>query len=172
MGEARDDPDEDGQPHLLGKPEGMGHHVIAFLLVRRFEDGNQREFAVEAGILLVLGGVHGRVVGGDDDDAAVHAGDAGVHEGIGADVHAHMLHADQRPFPGIGHAQGGLHGRFFIRTPAAADAAFLRERVSLDEFRDLGGRRARVGIDAGQTGVQGSQSKRFVTKQQSLSCHI
>ena len=115
--------------------------------------------------------MHGRVIGGDDHQAALHAGDARVHEGIGTDVHAHMLHAHQRPFPGIRHAQGRLHGRFLVRAPTAPHPALPRKGVALDIFRDFGGRRPRIGIHPGQPGMQRPQGKRLVPQQQSFTSH-
>ena len=172
MRQAGDDAHEDRQPHRLRKAEGIGHHVEALLLVGRLQDGNQGELPVEPGILLILGGVHRRIVGGDDYQAALHAGDGGIDEGIGTDVHAHMLHAHQGALPGIGHAQGRLHGRFLVGTPAAAHAPFPGERIVLDEFRNLGGRRPWIGIHAGQPGIQRPQGDRLVPEQQSFHCHV
>ena len=171
MGQPRDDAHEHRQPHFFRQTEGVGHHVIALLLVGRLEDGNHRELPVEAGVLLVLGGMHGRIVRRNDHQAALHAGDAGVHECIGTDVHAHVLHAHQGALPGIGHAQGRLHGRFFVRAPAAPNPAFPRERIALDEFGDLGRRRSRICIHPGQSGMQRPQGKRLVSKQESLIFH-
>ena len=116
--------------------------------------------------------MHGRIVGRDDHQSALHAGDGGIDEGIGTDIHAHMLHAHQGALPGIGHAQSRLHGRFLVRTPPAAHAPFPGERIVLDEFRNLGGRRPRIGIHAGQPGIQCPQGNRLVPEQQSFHCHV
>ena len=171
MGQAGDHPQQDRQPHFFRQAEGIGHQVIAFLLVGRLQDGHQGELPVEARILLVLGRMHGRVVGGDHHQTALHAGHAGVHERIGTDIHAHMLHAHQRPLARIGHAQSSLHGRFLIGTPTAPHPAFPRQRIGLYEFRNLGRRGSGIGIHPGQPGVQRPQGKGLVPQQQSFLCH-
>ena len=151
--------------------EGIGHHVVAFLLVGRLQDRDEGELPVETGILLILGGMHGRIVRRDHDEAAFHAGNAGVHEGIGTDIHAYMLHAHKRALSRVGHAQGRLHGGFLIRAPTAPHPALPCQGVTLYEFRNFGGRRPRIGIHPGQTGMQGPQGNRLVTEQQSFTCH-
>ena len=171
MGQAGDHPQEDRKPDFLRQAESLGHQVVAFLLVGRLEDGDQGELPVKAGVLFILGGMHRRVVGRDDDQAAFHAGDAGIDEGIGTDVHTHMFHADQRPLARIGHAQGGLHGRFLVGAPAAPHPAFPREGVTLNEFRDFGGGGSGIGVHPGQAGVKRSQGQSLVTEQQSFDSH-
>ena len=171
MGQAGNHPQEDREPDFLRKAEGFGHQVIAFLLVGRFEDGNQGELPVEAGILFILGGMHRGVVGGDHDKAALHAGDAGIDEGIGTDVHAHMFHTYQRPLAREGHAQGGFHRRLLVGTPTAVHPALPREGVTLYEFRNFGGRSSGIGIHSGQAGVKRSQGQSLVTEQQSFDSH-
>ena len=165
MGQPGNHPEKDGQPHFFRKTEGFGHQIIAFLLVGRFQDGYQGEFSVEAGILLVLGRMHGRIVGRHYHQSALYAGDAGIHKGIGTDVHSHVLHAYQRALARIGHAQGRFHGRFFVGAPAAADAALAREGIRLDELRNLRGRGSRIGIHPRQAGMQSPQRHGLISQQ-------
>ena len=75
MGDAGYEPDHDRQRELLGHVEGLGHHVVALLLVAGLEAGNQRELREVPAVLLVLAGVHARVVGDGEDQAAVGSGD-------------------------------------------------------------------------------------------------
>ena len=57
----------------LGVVERLSHHVVGFLLVRRFENRNHGKFSVEARVLLVLRRVHRWVVGSKYNQAAVYA---------------------------------------------------------------------------------------------------
>ena len=172
MRQARDDTHQDGRFQLLGKGEGLGDHVVGFLLVRGLEDGHHGELGVEAAVLLVLGRMHRRVVGREHDQAPVHAGDGAVDEGVGADVHAYVLHADEGPLAGIGHAEGRFHCSFFVGAPAAVDAALPRDGILLDKLRDLGRRRAGVGVYAGQAGVNRSKRDGFVAEKKLAYAHL
>ena len=156
--------EKDRKAHLLGEGEGLAYHVVGLLLVGRFEDRDHGEIGVKTRILLVLGGMHRRVVGGEHDKAALHAGHGGVDEGVGADVHADMFHAHEGALAGIGHAQRGLHGSLFIGAPAAPH---LRG-IGLDELGHFRGRRAGVCIHAGQSGMERSQGHSLVSEQQSF----
>ena len=172
MRQARDEAHQHRQPQLLGEREGVRHHVVGFLLVGGLQDGHHGEFPVETGILLVLRGMHGRIVRSQHHQAAFHARDGGVDEGVGADVHAHVLHAHKRPLAGVRHAQRGFHRRLLVGAPTAVHAAFPRERTLLDVFGNLGRRRAGIGIDTGQAGIQGPEGHGFIAKKQSFLCHF
>ena len=138
MGQAGGEAHQHRDAAGLGVFECAAHHLIGLLLAGGFEDGNQGEGTPEAGVLLVLRAVHGRVVAGGDDEAAVRSGGGGAHERVGADVHADVLHADERAFAGEGHAKGFLHCRFFVGRPGAVNLAVPGERMRLDEFGDFG----------------------------------
>ena len=58
-------------------------------------------------VLLVLRGVHAGVVGGDDHQAGVDAGERERHERVGGHVEADVLHGHQ----GAGAGQRGADGR-------------------------------------------------------------
>ena len=117
---------EHGEANLLAQLVGLLHHVIGLLLGAGLQRGNHRELAIEAAVLLVLGGVHRGVVGHEDHQTAVHTRHARVNERVGAHVQAHMLHADQGALAHEGHAEGSLHRRLFVGTPAAMNVAFHR----------------------------------------------
>ena len=171
MGQPGHHAHEHREPDFLRQTEGIGHHVVAFLLVGRLQDRDEGELPVETGILLILGGMHGWIVRRDHDETAFHAGNAGVHEGIGTDIHAYMLHAHKRALSRVGHAQGRLHGGFLIRAPTAPHPALPRQGIPLNKFRDFGGWRSGIGVHAGESGMQSAQGNRLVTEQQSFTCH-
>ena len=166
--QAGDQPHQHRQTEFFRQVKGVGHHIVAFLLRRGLQYRNHGKFSIKAGILFVLRGVHGRIVGRHHHQTALHARDGGVDKGIGADIHSHMLHTNQRAFPGERHAQRRFHGGFFVGAPTAVQAAFTGDRVRLDEFGYLGRRRAGIGIHPGQSSVNGSQRKGFITQQQSF----
>ena len=168
VGKTRNDAKEHRLLDGLREVERHAHHVVSLLLGGRLEYGDHGKLAVETRVLLVLRGVHGRVVGSKHHQSALNARDGAVDEGIGAHVHAHVLHAHQGTLAGIGHAEGSLHGGLFVCTPARTDATLLCKAVALDEFRNLRRRSARVGINTAQTRVYRTQSNRFVTEKKFL----
>ena len=103
--ETRHEADEHRDLEAFGHVERVPRHVVGFLLVRRLEADDPREVGVVARVLLVLGAVHARVVGDDDDQPAVDRDDRRVHERIGGDVEADVLHRRHRPAPGKRHAK-------------------------------------------------------------------
>ncbi len=143
-----------GNAVFLREVERGLHHLVGLLLRGGLERRDKGELAVEARVLLVLRRVHRGVVGRDHDQPAVGAGHRRIDECVGGDVHAHVLHADQRPFSGKRHAQRLLHRRLLIGRPCAVDAPLGGERMSLYIFGDFGRRRARIGIYARQSGVE------------------
>ena len=138
----------------LGVVEGFAGHFIGLLLRRGLEHGHEGEGSVEAGVLLVLGTVHGRVVAGSDDQAAVGSGDCGTHERVCADVESHMLEANQRTLAGEGHSKRLFHCRFFVHRPSAVNAPLCRKRVTLNVFRYFCGWGAGVCVNPAEAGVQ------------------
>ena len=117
--------------------EGHRHHVVGLLLCRRLEHGYQRKLAVEPRVLLVLARVHRRVVGGQHHQSALHSGYGTVDECVGAYVHAHVLHAHERPLSGIRHAERSLHGCFLVGAPARVYSPLLCNRVVLNKLGNL-----------------------------------
>ena len=72
------------------------------------------------------------------DVLVIGAGDGGVQEAVGGDVHAHGFHADEGALAGIGHAEGGFHGGLFVGCPGAVHVArdgFFRTLDVLCDFR-------------------------------------
>lgn len=148
----------------LREVEAVTGHFIGLLLARRLENGHQSELAVETRVLLVLRGVHRGVVGRHHHQAAVGAGHGRIDEGVGGDVHAHMLHAYKRPLAGERHAQGLLHRRFLVRGPVAVDSALAGERKSLDIFRDFSRRSSGIGIYPRKSCVDSPERQGFVSE--------
>ena len=148
---------------LLRQVKCLTHHVVGFLLVRGFETGDKCKLRIETRVLLVLRGVHRWVVSSHNHQTAVDAGDGRVNEGVGTDIHAHMLHADHRAFAGVGHAESRLHGCLLVGSPAAEDSLGSLGFAELDVLGDFGGRSTRVGVYAAQSGINSALGNGFVT---------
>ena len=172
MGHAGGQPHQDRNLVFFRKVKGLADHGIRLLLGGRFEARDHGEIGIEAGILFVLRGMHGRVVTGSHDKSAARTGHRGAHETVGADIHAHMFHTDKRTFPAVGNAERRLHGGLFIAAPVAVDVPLPRERMTLDILGYFGGRCTGIGIDTGKTGVQGAQRQRFIPQKQMFFSHI
>ena len=164
VGQARGQTEHHRHAPALGKVEGLADLVVGFLLVRGLEEGDLREDAEVAAVLLVLARVHRGVVGDDHDQPAVRAGDGRVHERVGGDIEPDVLHAGHRALAGERHAERLLHGRLFVAAPGGADAQRAGLGRLLDVFRDLGRGRAGVGVHAGDPGVDRRLRHRLVAQ--------
>ena len=172
--EAGRDADHDGDLEALGEVEGRPGHVVGFLLVGGLEAGDARELGEAARVLLVLRGVHARVVGDDDHEAALDLEEAGVDEGIGGHVEADVLHRDRRAPAREGCAKGRLVGCLLVRAPLGhegaalgvtglAGASFANE--VLVKFHDLGRGRAGIGEGRRQARMDGAEGYRLIAHQ-------
>ena len=131
----------------------MIYHIISLLLAGWLKHRDHGEIAINTVVLLILGRVHGWVVGRKDDHTSVDTAHSGVHKAIGGYIQTHVLHAAKRTFTGIAHTQSGFHGGFLIRAPATMDTSFLRYRRTLDIFCDFSRRGSRVCVHPGDTSV-------------------
>ena len=109
--------DYDGSVKFFRQFVGKLGELKAFAGIGGLQHGNLGGFRIVAGILLILRGVHARVVGDGDDHAAVHAGVAHGEQGVGGHVQADMLHCAEAAGTGHGCADGGFHGDLLIGGP-------------------------------------------------------
>ena len=165
MRKTRRQTDQYGNFVFFGKFERVFGQIVAFLLGGRLDAGNHGELRVEAGVLFVLGGMHGRIVRDGDEQTTICACHGGIYKTVSSDVQADVLHADDGAFSGVGDTEGLFHGRFFIGRPFAMDVAFRRKFGVLNVLHDFRGRGSRIGIAAGEAGVQDALRICFVTKQ-------
>ena len=68
-------------------------------------------------ILLVLGAVHLRVVGGDQNQPSPQTGVRKGKERVSGHVHAHVLHDRKGPGPSERRPHGRFQGDFFVGGP-------------------------------------------------------
>ena len=168
--DARDEPHHHGNVQLFRQLERLENHVVAFLLVARLQAGNQRELGEIAAVLLVLGGVHARVVRHRQHKAAVGARDRGVHEGIGRHVEPDVFHAHQRALTGPTHAKRLFVGDFFVGRPEGVDVAVLTGAL-LDEFEDFGRGGSGIAVNPAQAGVDRAETDGLVAEK-NFSVHV
>ena len=116
-GQAHDDRDVE----LLGDVECEAGEVLRLLRVGRAEDRHLGHQAVVAVVLLVLRRVESRVVGGDDDQAAVRADVRSREERIGRYVQADVFHRGECPRARNRGAERDLEGYLLVSGPFAID---------------------------------------------------
>ena len=84
--------DEEGHIESLGKLERVARESERLGGISGVQHGNMRRTGVVVRILLVLRGVHARIVGSQHDKSSANAGIGGSEQGIRRDVHADVLH--------------------------------------------------------------------------------
>ena len=147
--------DHDGHIELLGKIVGSLHEVQAFLGIGGLEHSDLGSLGIVAVVLLVLGGVHTRVVGGDDDHAAADAVVGSGEDGVGGDVDADVLHGAKAADAGDACAVGDFRCDLFVRGPLAVQGILVLGQV----LKNLGAGGAgirRANLDAGLIGASGN----------------
>jgi hypothetical protein len=120
MGKPRGEPQKYGEAEFFGKLEGFTGHIVGFLLVPGLQAGDQGESGVKPGILLVLGGVHPRIVGHGDHQPALNTQERPVHQRVRRHVKPDVLHRYQRPLPGEGDPQSAFQRGFLVDAPLCA----------------------------------------------------
>ena len=148
MRDARRKAQHDRRVELLGKRVGELRHVAALRGVRRLQHQKLRRDRVVARILLVLRGVHARVVGHADDHARVDADVAHRENRVGRHVQADVLHAAEAARAADRRAGRDLRRDLFIRRPFAVD--FVKQ---CGRFGDLRAGRARIARDDADAGL-------------------
>ena len=146
---------------LLGKLIGQLGEGQAFGGIRGLQHGNLGSFGVMAGILLVLGRMHARVVGHADNHAGIHTGIGNGEQGIGGHVQPHVLHAAEAALSGQAGPEGRLHGHLFIGRPLGIN--FLIFGRSLG---DLGTGCAGIAGDKAASGLEQTAGSGFVAEHQ------
>ena len=101
--------------NLIGQLcEGKGFRGIGGLQHRHL-----RRNGVMPAVLLILGGVHARVVRHADDQAGIDAGIGHGKERVRRHVQSHMLHAAEGTSAGQTGAEGRFHSHLLIGRPLA-----------------------------------------------------
>ena len=132
-----------GCVELLGDLAGQTHEVLALLGVAGLHHGDFGGSCIVAVVLLILRGVAGGVVGGDNDIGAVDTHVAGGEQGVGGHIQPHHLHGAERAGAGHGRAVGHLGGYLLVGCPLAVHVLAVLGQI-LQNFR------------AGRSGVSGT----------------
>ncbi len=162
VGHARRRPEHDRRLVFLRELEGVGDHVFGLLGRRRVQAGHFGEFRVHAAVLLVLGRVAERVVGGEDDHAADHARMRQRHERVCRDVQPDVLHGHDRSRARPGGSGRHFQGHLLVDRPLDVKAHFTGMRRQRGQY--LRGRRARIPGRHVHPGLQQPAGDRLVAQ--------
>ena len=157
---------EGGGIEPLGKLVGQLSECERLRAVRRLQHGELGRLRVMAGILLVLGAVHARVVRHADDHPGVHAGVGDGKQRVCRHVEPHVLHAAEAPLARERGAESRLHGHLFVRGPFGIDL-----RILCGGFADLRAGRARIAGEHGTARLIQAPGNRFIAKHECFHDH-
>ena len=147
-----------GNVELLGYLEGALDEVERLLRIARLEHGHAGKRGVVAGVLLVLGRVDGRIVCREQHEPAVDPGVAGGHERVCRDVHADVLHGDERANAAHRRADAHLERDLLVGRPLAVHIAVLGQVLER-----LGRRRAGIAHAKRDAALPGALRDRLVS---------
>ena len=99
----------------------------------------------EAAVLLRLGAVGARIVGGDQDESPLDAQVGRTGKRVGRDVQPHLLHGHRRTPPRHGVGERRLAGDLLVDRPLRVEHSARLLREGDDRREDLRGRRPRIG---------------------------
>ena len=140
----------------LGELQGLGG-------VAGLQHGELGGHGVVAGVLLVLGRVHPRVVGHADDHPGVDAGVGDGKQGVRRHVEPHVLHAAEAPLSRQGGAEGRFHGHLLVGGPLRVDLGVLGGGLG-----DLRAGGAGIAGDKGASRLVEPSGNGFVAQHQSF----
>ena len=121
--------DEEGHIESFGKLERVARESERLGGISGVEHGNMRRAGVVVRILLVLRGVHARIVGSEHDEASANAGICSREQRVRRDVHANVLHGRKNAGATGRCADAHLNGNLLVHAPLGIDAILLRKRL-------------------------------------------
>ena len=122
----------------------FSHHILSFLGIGRFQHGNLGKLGIVTVVLFILGRMHARVIGRNEDKAAVDGQIGKSKERISCHIETYHLHSCKGADATNGCADSCFHGNLFIRCPFGRNI-FIFSHI----FQDF---------CAGRTGVSGSKA--------------
>ena len=153
--------EQHGRVVFLGQLEGQFGERERFRRVSRLEHGHLGRLGVVAGVLLILGRVHARVIGHADNHAAVHARVGQGKQRVGRNVQADVLHAAEAAAAGKRRTERRFGRYLFIGRPLGIDF-----RVFCGGLRDLGTRRTGIAGDKAASGLIQAAGNGFIAQHQ------
>ena len=114
-----------GGVKFLGKLKSPFYEMVRLSGIRRLQHRNLCRDGVMTGILLILGGVHPRVVRHADDHPRVHSGVGTGVQRIRRHIQSHVLHTAEAAFSRQGSSKSHFHGHLLIGRPLAVNLIVL-----------------------------------------------
>ena len=135
--------------------------------IRRLQHGNLCRDGMMAAVLLVLGGVHSRIICHNDHHAGIHPRIGHGEQRVCRHVEPNMLLGAKRAPSRQGCAKGGFHCHLLIGCPFAVDL------VILDGFLgDLGTGRTGIARNKADPGLIEPSGYRLVSQHQFFHAHL
>ena len=148
---------------LLGKLVAELRERQRLRRVGRLEHRELRRDGIVAGILLVLGRVHPRIIRHADDKTAAHAGIGQRKQRVCRDVQTDVLHAAEAAVAGQTRAEGRFHGDLLVGRPFC-----INFWIFGCTFRDFRAGRAGIAGDKAAARFKQAAGGGFVAEHQSF----
>ena len=161
MGQPGGEAQDKGRVVFFAQFKGFPGKILAFLAVGGLQHGHVGRPGDHARVLLVLAGMHKRIVRHKEHQAAVDAGIGRGVQRVRRHVQSHMLHAAHGPGPRHGRAEGRLHGHLFIGRPLAQHFG-----ISGTKLRDFGAGCPRIAGDEPHPRLIRAPRDGFIAKHQ------
>ena len=145
---------------LLAQLKGALREGVRLRRIRGLQHGHLGRHGIVPGILLVLAGVHGRVVRNAHHQPGGHARVAHGKQRVRRHVQPNVLHGAGAPHPRQACPEGRLHGHLLIGRPFGMNVVVLRQ-----EFRNLRGGGSRIAGNQPDSAVVKPPGHRFVSDQ-------
>ncbi|EKD37191.1 MAG: hypothetical protein ACD_75C01225G0001 [uncultured bacterium] len=159
MGHPGGDAQHDRGIELFTQIEGKPHHLFRFTRLRRLKHRQFGGEGIVAVILLVLGGVHLRIVGAHQHQPAADSGVGGGKKRVGGDIDPDVFHGGESPGPGKGGADGHFQADLLIGRPFG-----IYPFIAGEIFHNLGGGGAGIAGGDLHPGFIGAEGNGFVAR--------
>ena len=110
---------------FLREAEGLLRKVQRFLGVRGLQHGDLGSNGIVPGVLLILGGMHPRIIGHTDYQPGLHPLIGDGKQGVCGHIEAHMLHAAGGPLAPHGGPMGHFQRHLLVGGPLTVDLRIL-----------------------------------------------
>ena len=158
VGHAHGGADEERHIEALGKIEGVAGERQGLRGISGIHHGDMSRRRIVMRVLLVLGGIHARIVGRKHHISAADAGIGGGEQRVRSNVDADVLHGGQHARAGRACADAHFNGDLLVDAPFRVHAVHLRKGL-----KRFSGRRARISHADTATGFPCALGYRLVS---------
>ena len=158
VGHAHGGADEERHIEALGKVEGVAGERQGLRGIGGIHHGDMSRRSITMRVLLVLGGVHARIVGRKHHISAADAGIGSGEQRVCSNVDADVLHGGQHARAGRACADAHFNGDLLVDAPFRVHAVHLRKGL-----KRFSGRRARISHADTATGFPCALGYRLVS---------